>query len=199
MKERLFICLSAASLVLFVLAATLWVANTAAYPEVVLWGDAWDHVNGAVRERRGIVSTRGGVTFHVFYPGPPPRVNLAETGVDVTEFGYSELYPDWLPAWRTWGGSFLGFSATREASITILPPHPGRCLGRQYFWNVPHWFILAMTALAPLGVAAAAIRHMRASRRLREGRCTYCGYDLRATVEKCPECGATPETLTATA
>jgi hypothetical protein len=56
--------------------------------------------------------------------------------------------------------------------------------------QVPHWFVAALAAAPP----ALWLRRRRADRR-RAGLCTRCGYDLRATPEKCPECGtpaATP-------
>ena len=52
---------------------------------------------------------------------------------------------------------------------------------------VPDWFLLALVA-APLCWGAAR-RHRRRSRR-GAGLCPACGYDLRASPGRCPECGA---------
>jgi|SRR5579884_4439484 len=52
----------------------------------------------------------------------------------------------------------------------------------------PHWFALLLFASGPTFVAVA--RWSRAARRQRRGLCVRCGYDLRASHERCPECGA---------
>jgi hypothetical protein len=55
------------------------------------------------------------------------------------------------------------------------------------FINVPYWFLACVAAALP----AVAIRRIRARRRIaRQGLCPRCGYDLRASPERCPECGA---------
>jgi len=54
---------------------------------------------------------------------------------------------------------------------------------------LPHWFLLVLTMPLP---ALAAYRAWRLRRRARESGvrpCPACGYDLRATPDRCPECG----------
>jgi hypothetical protein len=52
---------------------------------------------------------------------------------------------------------------------------------------VPHWFIALITMVLP---AWWLLRRHRAHRAARLGICRSCGYDLRATPARCPECGA---------
>ena len=55
--------------------------------------------------------------------------------------------------------------------------------------GVPYWcFALATGAGPTLRLRAL----MRRRRRGRAGLCVACGYDLRATPGRCPECGASP-------
>ena len=52
----------------------------------------------------------------------------------------------------------------------------------------------ALLAVAGLcaWLAAMKLRVMRWNHRFANGLCPYCGYDLRATHNECPECGAKP-------
>jgi hypothetical protein len=52
--------------------------------------------------------------------------------------------------------------------------------------SLPHWLFVVFSAILP---AAWLIRMRRQRRRLRDGLCERCGYDLRGTPGQCPECG----------
>jgi hypothetical protein len=58
-------------------------------------------------------------------------------------------------------------------------------------WEIsfPLWFLPACVLGLPIGLMA--LRRPRRRRRRRCGQCVTCGYDLRATPDRCPECGAT--------
>ncbi len=72
-------------------------------------------------------------------------------------------------------------------------------LRRNYFagpivTQVPYWALFAALLVPPIvrqRYLEALLRTRRA--RLRAGRCPACGYDLRASPDRCPECGAVPE------
>lgn len=49
------------------------------------------------------------------------------------------------------------------------------------------WPLVLLSLVLP---AAAVTRFVRRRRRLRNGWCEFCGYDLRASTDRCPECGA---------
>jgi len=52
--------------------------------------------------------------------------------------------------------------------------------------GVPYWFLSLITVILPIRWFIV-FRRMR--RQLRPGLCRFCGYDLRASPQRCPECG----------
>jgi hypothetical protein len=74
--------------------------------------------------------------------------------------------------------SVLGFGYVHYQTPPVLP--------FREIW-FPHWFPALLFAILP-AMRLRAI--LRTRRRNRAGLCPHCGYDLRATPERCPECGA---------
>jgi hypothetical protein len=70
--------------------------------------------------------------------------------------------------------------------------------------GLTYWLVSLWPAVTEAGgvllllvlVAYWAVRsHREFLRRQRAGRCPACGYDLRVTPDRCPECGTTPPAM----
>lgn len=76
----------------------------------------------------------------------------------------------------------LGFSVYQSPNRHFLLLPPTQLSGL----TVPYWFV----ALAAIILPARWVAHrQRGLRYWREGRCRNCGYDMRFTPKRCPECG----------
>ena len=64
--------------------------------------------------------------------------------------------------------------------------------GRTGAWDTGGWGIRLPYWLPIVVLALPSIVRLR-RRRTTAGHCPCCGYDLRATPERCPECGAVPK------
>jgi hypothetical protein len=58
----------------------------------------------------------------------------------------------------------------------------------------PSWFVVGISAIPPGLAYLVWRRRRRAQLRLERGQCVRCGYDLRESPERCPECGAAVST-----
>jgi hypothetical protein len=95
----------------------------------------------------------------------------------------------WIPRPNRFG--FLFYAGRTRGSPNGNWVHGNRFIG--VVW-MPYWCIAAVTALAPTTAIAGRIFRRR---RIVSGRCAKCGYDLRATPDRCPECGTIPTKVTA--
>jgi hypothetical protein len=57
---------------------------------------------------------------------------------------------------------------------------------------IPYWLLTTVSAILPLFKLRPALRWPKKRYRLSHGLCLVCGYDLRATPDRCPECGTVP-------
>ena len=105
------------------------------------------------------------------------------------------LGPQWdgVPgddSWRLRPNAF-GFGNARVGRLAG-PARPGP-LYEDHATLAPWWFLMLVSAALPvLWLTRLVLRRRGRERNLRERRCLGCGYDLRATPGRCPECGAVP-------
>ncbi|MDB5303518.1 MAG: hypothetical protein JWM97_1067 [Phycisphaerales bacterium] len=175
MLRRLFTFASAMSLLLCVTIGALWVRS--------------ERFTDQVLYERAIAST-----------GNYRRYNLESVGGrvwgEVLDFKGRTLPLGWnrgsapsgTPTWhirpqRMPGGQYaaLGF----ELSFADAPAPSAYMPRRVFKLGVPDWFVALFACVLPY----SWIRWKWRSGRAPSSACRQCGYDLRATPERCPECG----------
>jgi len=106
-----------------------------------------------------------------------------------------DSYTD-LVAWRSFKVAFP-FPPGWQVAVEPIRAGFDPMIGRRpvYFRNeatrvvaVRYWFACLVTCLLPASWMFAYVR--RRHRRTGPALCPRCGYDLRATPDRCPECGA---------
>ena len=93
-----------------------------------------------------------------------------------------KLGGEWWPAREHWWEWIIYLRVKKNDPIG---PVPGATSGA--FVMLPYWVLVVLFSILP---AIWAGGRWRKRSRLRGGRCARCGYDLRASPERCPECGA---------
>jgi hypothetical protein len=80
--------------------------------------------------------------------------------------------------------SILGFEKGHWDAYIGLAGDSGKTHGA--YLAIPIWFLLLAFGFLP---GRAVVKRLRERRHARVGMCRVCGYDLRASPERCPECG----------
>jgi len=128
------------------------------------------------RSYRSVWSVEG--RFYVFlWSAPEPYWGQSTTsfgGGDLSRMNYS------VPIRHRFGP----FGYTHMTST-----NPAQVVADGTIIMFPHWFVLLLAALAPAIYLRRWLRRRTTEFRAAHGLCLRCGYDMRVSPERCPECG----------
>ena len=96
---------------------------------------------------------------------------------------FMALRVDWDHGPAATGPTPAAFAGDAIRSVTGFSYRRGYASAPGWSLEFPHWIVAALLALPPAVLAYAG------RRRPGVARCKQCGYDLRATPDRCPECG----------
>ncbi len=180
MRRGLFNFATASLLFLAMVIAAIWVRSLFVCDQIVTSGVARDGA-GESQWMRAYISSRGFLlvrrddqryqVYDVSQPIAPSRVTSGDTSSE-----YRRTEPSLIR-----GDRLLGFGWQRQ--VIQVPSDNAAITLTIRLMIVPLWVLIV--PLLPLPLLWIA-RHRRRSR---AGYCPHCGYDLRATPDRCPECG----------
>jgi hypothetical protein len=165
MKRKLFTILAAVSLLLCVATIALWMRGRSS-----LWFGQIDvqvaSIDGKVVLLHPGVGGMKSSLLEYHYEEPVPKNRLLAQPSVARWIEWAELTHNNPPRFELDAGA---------GGFAVVVPHIG---------------LVAAFAIAP---GLLVLRSARRRRNTRLGRCAKCNYDLRATPERCPECGRVAE------
>jgi outer membrane protein assembly factor BamB len=145
---------------------------------------------------RGVTSRRGTLNFgasHIVWDSaltrPMPTNPTGGLCVTLVPLDDDPIVPESTADDADLGLSHFALTSRARPSGTPLGPQAESSV------TVPHWFLIAALSIAPLAWATGLWRDRK---RYPKGHCPNCGYDLRASPQRCPECGWQQKTKLAT-
>jgi hypothetical protein len=179
-RRRLLNLLTLLSLLLCVAATASWVRSYQRCDQVLYQSD---------EDPRGVQRcfvlgwNRGVFEFQHHHIAGLGRAYAEWTGLHME---HAEASRRDFPAGSPRGLAMLGFGFLPPVTKVVSP-----AVWWHYSVYVPHYAVVFAAGILP--VARLLSRRQRTDPR---GRCHSCGYDLRATPDRCPECGTVHTSLT---
>jgi hypothetical protein len=186
-RHRLFNIASALSFALFIVLCGLYVASLFTEFGVMRMHEVETSRRSFARGWQGVSVAQGRVVYtrtadlgedDVLYVGERLRSDRWETGGLRNLYGHLASRPANFSWWtfigvrfHVWRRPITNWSQVDQVSASLLPA------------------ILLSAILPALWLKRRRVVMLQ-NRRRREGLCVVCGFDLRATPGRCPECGA---------
>ena len=113
--------------------------------------------------------------------GPPPDFHS-------TSYARAALRPDRFHLVRQTAWQKLGFHRHSRRGAAPGSPYGFGDVNGSWGFRVPYWLVVPLAGILPV-ISLRRLSRLRRHFRTRRGLCGGCGYDLRASRERCPECG----------
>jgi hypothetical protein len=199
MKRRLFNALAICSAILFVTVCVFWVRSRTRWDQLSFMYCRYLPDQSITSDEVHVSSNLHGVGLLLMHGHAPPRPVDLVRGYDLNADKYhgrptmwfqSEKYDptDWF---------FLKTPASQRRSPVELSTFRRQQPkdiddSRSITLVMSHWLLALLLLVMP----AWWLKRFRQARRARrQGLCPSCGYDLRATPHRCPECGRESEPI----
>ena len=181
-RRRLFVTLSILSLLLCMAIAMLWCGSYLFTPKV----NHFSIYPGTHEWRWHIFASARGGTLIGFHWDPTPRAEVVASCPRgwVWEPLVGSTPPEGWMHLTTEHIDLLGFRYGSEPKYLSSPSASGRV------GVIPFWFLFMLCAILPLRWMLLIRGRWRREKRRKLGLCEHCGYDLRGSPDRCPECGA---------
>lgn len=179
MRRKLSTVATAGSLLLCMAAVALWVRSYSAWDYAEFVGiDLYAVGHTMPGNVQGLISVNYGLVNYWGRMSNPPRIHAHHSVLPKSTDWQTLNLEGTRFDWR-FGPFFL--------APNTISGMDGRTIRGLYF-AFPIWIVCLLTAALP---ARMLLRRSRRGDPVNVS-CSECGYDLRATPDRCPECGATP-------